>query len=124
AHAQTTINADAGLDSYGKSSRWLPLQLTITNQGAATRVEARAHFGEGLGPDHEYRTPELRLQGSANERHTLYLRAPLSFGGNSQAPYVEFFRDGRSMGPPVRPRLNLVQEGNWLVVAVGPSENT
>lgn len=118
--AQTTLNADAGLDSYYKPDRWVPVQCTITNQGQATRAEIAARFQQGMESGHEYRIPEISLQGSANIRHTLYAKAPPGFA--PQSLFLTFYQDGRARPNPVRPRLNPVGEGDWLVVSVGSSE--
>src|SRR5687768_18578601 len=61
ARAQAVVTAEAGLDRYYKSQRWLPVQVTLTNQGAPARVEVRARMtdtGQGV---HEYRIPEKEL---------------------------------------------------------------
>src|SRR4051794_26426830 len=118
--AQTTLNADGGLDGYYKPDRWVPVQCTITNQGQATRAEIAARFQLVGETGHEYRIPEIPLQGSANVRHTLYVKAPPGFA--PQNLYVTFYQDGRARANPVRPRLNPVGEGDWLVVSVGSSE--
>ena len=82
ARAQATVNAEAGLGGWYKPQQWVPVQVTDMNQGAPTRMEVRARFQTGdTAPVH--RIPELRLAGSANERRTLYLRAPASYSAQS-----------------------------------------
>src|SRR5690349_2856902 len=70
ASAQTTVQPEAGLDHYYKAQRWMPLHLTLTNQGAPAKVEVRARFASGSDGAQEYRLPEQELQASANRAHT------------------------------------------------------
>jgi hypothetical protein len=121
ATAQTTITADAGLDHYYKSERWLPLQVRLTNQGLPARVEVRARFSMGNEGVDEYLLPERPLPGSANETHTLYIKAPSSYV--AQPLKVELMKDGRSINP-VKPQLLLVNDGDWLVLGIGASDST
>ena len=117
AEAQTAVNADAGLDGYYKSNRWLPVRVNLLNQGASARAEVRVRFTVPLDRGDEHRIPERTLAGSANEVHYLYMRTPVSYGGQNVA--VNLLRDGRTLGPPTRPQIRLVADGDWLVCGIG-----
>ncbi|HTE19022.1 MAG TPA: hypothetical protein VK689_11665, partial [Armatimonadota bacterium] len=121
ARAQTTVSADAGLGQYYKSQHWVPVPITLTNQGAPARVEVRARFSQGTEGVQEYRIPERVLQNNANERHVLYMKGPRSYA--AQTLVVELYREGRLLNV-VRPRLALVNQPEWLVYGVGPPEFT
>ena len=120
ARAQTTVEPTAGLGGYYRSQRWLPLQAVLTNQGTPTRVEVRARFAVGVEDAHEYRIPERTLQSGAIQGHTLYIQAPRSY--SAQTLIVDLYRDGRLLNT-VRPQLEIVGEGNWLVVGIGPTSS-
>jgi hypothetical protein len=121
ARAQATLNADAGLEGYYKPRRWLPVQLTLTNQGAPARVYVRTRIAHGMEGDQEYRLPERVLPSNANERHTLYLKPPQTY--TSQPLVLELFRDGRPLNV-IRAPLTVVNEGEWLVLGLGSGEAT
>jgi hypothetical protein len=116
ARAQTSLNADAGLEHYYKSQRWFPLRVNLTHQGQPGKVEVRARFTQGLESAGDYRIPAHELRSGANEQQTIYVRAPMSY--SSQPLLVELYRDGRLL-TPVRPTLNLVNDGDWLVLGIG-----
>lgn len=116
AAAQATLTAEAGLERWYKGSDWVPLLVTLTNQGAPARVEVRARFSAGPDNPGEYRLPERELRSSANEQHTLYLKAPMTY--TTQALIVDLYRDGRLINT-VRPSLNLVGDSDWLAVSIG-----
>lgn len=121
ARAQATLTADAGLGGFYKPLRWLPAQVTLTNQGAPARVEVRARLAQGMEATPEYRLPERELQSGANQVHTLYLKSPMAYG--SQTLAIELFKDGRqSQRRPYS--INRVDDGDWLVVGVGSGEST
>ena len=117
--AQTTVNVDAGLDGYYKSQRWLPVRLHLTNSGASARAEVRARFATGDESIDEYRLPEREWQGNADQVHTLYVKAPDTLA--TQPFRVDLYKDGRPVNP-IRPRLNLVEEWNWLVLGIGTGD--
>jgi hypothetical protein len=119
AQAQTTMDAEAGLDRFYKPQHWMPVQVTLTNQGPPTRVEVRTRFQQGMETPQEYRIPERALRSGAFERHTLYMKAPAGYVAQNIG--LELFREGRS-GAPVRPQVNRVNEGDWLVVAIGSDQ--
>lgn len=114
--AQTTLNADAGLDHYYKAQRWFPVRVNLAHQGDPAKIEVRARFTQGLENAGEYRIPARELRAGANEQRTLYVRAPLTF--STQPLLLELYRDGRLVSP-VRPVLNLVNDGDWLVLGIG-----
>jgi len=116
ARAQTSLNADAGLDHYYKSQRWFPVRVNLTHQGQPGKVEVRARFTQGLENAGDYRIPAHELRSGANEQHTIYVRAPMSY--SSQPLLLELYRDGRLL-TPVRPALTLVNDGEWLVLGIG-----
>lgn len=116
------MTAEGGLDGYYKPDHWLPVAVTLTNQGTATRVEVRARFTAGLDSGGStYRLPERPLQASANERHYLYMKPPTSFA--TQPLTLDFINNGRA-STQQRPKLSLVAEGDWLVVGIGAGEST
>lgn len=119
--AQATISVEGGLDSQYRSDQWVPLRVQLTNQGPPARVEVRARFQQGAEESDEYRLPARDLVSGANQTHTLYVKAPTSYA--SQAVDVELLRDGRSLNR-VRVPLNLVNEGDWLVLGIGNSDST
>lgn len=120
-HAQATISVDGGLDSHYRSDQWVPLRVQLTNQGTPARVEVRARFQQGAEESDEYRLPTRDLVSGANQTHTLYVKAPTSYA--SQAVQVELMREGRLLNR-VRVPLNLVAEGDWLVLGIGNSDST
>ena len=121
ARAQTTLNADAGLEGYYKSQRWFPVRATLTHQGQPAKVEVRGRFSQGLEGSSDYRIPPRELRSGANEQHMLYVRAPISY--SSQPLVLELVKDGRVVNP-VRPQLNLVNEGDWLVLGIGNGDSS
>lgn len=121
AAAQATITVDPGLAQSYRSESWLPVRVTLTNQGAPARVEVRARFfamGQGV---QEYRIPPRELPSGANELHTLYMKSPRTYG--SQPITVDFYRDGRVINT-VRPNLRPVSDDAWLIYGIGPAQNT
>ncbi len=120
AEAQTTLSAQAGLEQHYKSEHWLPVQVTLTNQGEAVRVEVRARFASGEGGT-EFRIPPRELQGQANQVHTLYIKSPVSY--STQALVLDLYRDGRLINT-VRPPLRMLNDGDWLVVGIGAEDST
>jgi hypothetical protein len=119
--AQTTLNADVGLEGYYKSQRWFPVRVTLTHQGTPAKVEVRGRFSQGLEGASEYRIPPRELRSGANEQHNLYIRAPMSY--SSQPLVLELYRDGRLLNP-VKPQLNLVNDGDWLVLGIGSGDSS
>lgn len=121
AQAQATATVSGGLSDYYRSESWVPVRVTLTNQGAPAKVEVRARFfsmGKGV---EEYRIPERELPSSHNSLHTLYMRSPRSYG--AQPLTVDLYKDGRLLNT-IRPQFRLVPDENWLVYAVGPQERT
>lgn len=121
ARAQTALTPDAGLEHYYKSQRWFPVRVNLTHQGQPAKIEVRARFAQGLETAGEYRIPAHEVRSGANEQHTLYVRAPLSY--SSQPLILDLYRDGRLLNS-VRPPLNLVNDGDWLVVGIGGGDST
>lgn len=120
AEAQTTLSAQGGLEQYYKSEHWLPVQVTLTNQGEAVRAEVRARFASGEGGT-EFRIPPRELQGQANQVHTLYIKSPVSY--STQALVLDLYRDGRLINT-IRPPLRMLNDGDWLVVGIGAEDST
>lgn len=121
AAAQTTMTAQAGLEQYYKSEQWLPVQVNLTNQGQPVRAEVRARFATGGDSGSEYRIPQRELQSSANQNHTLYLKAPVSY--SSQSLVLDLYRDGRLINT-IRPTLRMLNDGDWLVAGIGNEDST
>ncbi len=117
AAAQTAVNAEAGLDGLYKPNRWLPVRVNLLNQGASAKAEVRVRFSVPMDRGDEHRIPERTLPGSANEVHYLYMRSPISYGGQNVA--VRLFKEGREVGQPTRPQVRIVTEGDWLVCGIG-----
>lgn len=121
ASAQTTVQPEPGLDHYYKAQRWMPLRLTLMNQGPPTKVEVRARFSSGSEGAQEYRLPERDLQSSANRAHTLYMRAPFHY--STQPITVDLYREGKRINR-MTPSLALVPDGEWLIAGIGPGATT
>jgi len=117
AAAQATLSADAGLQRFYKAQRWMPVQVTLTNQGAPVKVAVRARFATGQEGGQEYRLAERDLQSGANQLHTLYMKAPMAYGTQNVA--LELYRDGRLVNT-VNPPVSMVNPGDLLVVGIGP----
>jgi hypothetical protein len=119
AQAQATVTAEGGLATYYKALRWLPVQMTLTNQGQPARVQVRARFsGHQEGPQ-EHTLPERDLPSNANQVHTFYIKPPQIYSG--QPLTVELYRDGQVINKS-QPTLIQVGEADWLIAGVGPSE--
>jgi hypothetical protein len=119
--AQTALTAEAGLDRYYRSERWLPLQLTLSNQGAPTRAEVRARVATGQQNAAQYVLPERELPSGANQRYTLHIKAPQGYV--SQPLAVDLYQEGRLINT-VRPAASLVGDGDWLVASIARGEST
>jgi hypothetical protein len=119
ARAQTTMTAEAGLKQYFKPLQWFPIQVTLTNQGAPTKVEVRAQIQSGADALQEYRIAPRELQSNANELHTLYIRAPMSYG--SLGVKMDLYQDGRKINT-ITPSLTAVNAGDWLAVGIGNAD--
>lgn len=111
------MQPEPGLDHYYKAQKWMPLRLTLMNQGSPTKVEVRARFSSGSEGSQEYRLPERELQASANRAHTLYMRAPFHY--STQPITVDFYREGKRINR-LQPSLSLIPDGEWLVAGIGP----
>jgi hypothetical protein len=121
ARAQTALTPDAGLEHFYKSQRWFPVRVQLTHQGQPAKIEVRARFTQGFESAGEYRIPAHEVRSGANEQHTLYVRAPMSYA--SQPLVLDLYRDGRLLNS-VRPPLNLVNDSDWLVVGIGGGDST
>lgn len=116
AHAQATISVDAGLDGYFRAGHWLPVRVTLTNSGSPATVVVQARITAGLRGGDVATLPSRVLRSGANERHTLYARAPASF--SAQPLSVDLLQDGRLLNR-VRTPLTAVDGADWLVAGIG-----
>ncbi len=117
AHAQAGMGVDPGLDGFYKPGKWIPVRLSLSNQGAAARVNVEATLGFTPEGGTVYRYPDRTLPNGANEVHTLYVRDTGAFGG--QSLLVTMRREGRVVGRPFRQNLRAVSGGDWLITAFG-----
>jgi hypothetical protein len=123
AYAQATISVDAGLDGYFKPQRWMPVQVTLTNQGAPVRAEVRVRFTNNFeGSTQEHRIPTRDLPSGARQRHTLYIDAPFSY--HAQALQADLLREGRLLNSVNPTAYSIVGEGEWLALAITRGDST
>lgn len=120
ARAQATVSVDAGLSQNYRTEGWVPVRVTLTNQGAPARVEVRARFSS-MGPVQEYRIPERELPNGANTLHTLYMKSPRAYG--NQPLLVELYKDGRVINT-VRPNMRPLSAHSWFIYGIGPDAST
>jgi hypothetical protein len=89
--AQTvSMSVEPGFGGYCKPDRWLPVGVSLVNNGPAAEVEVRATLPSyGNVPQTEYRLP-AQLPGPAQRRYELYVQPAAGFNsGNLTVSLVQ-----------------------------------
>jgi len=82
--AQTVnMSAEPALGGFYKPNHWLPITVTLDNQGQTADVEVAAEMPEIRGgPGREYRLKVEQLPAPSRRQYTLYVLPEVVFGGS------------------------------------------
>lgn len=73
-HPAIEMSAQAGFDNYYKAEYWLPVQVTVANNGPAVNGRLEIEVTRGAGNDKITYSSPIDLPNQSNKRQTLYVQ--------------------------------------------------